>query len=463
MRLDATGRRDWLILDAADEVGGTWRDNVYPGVACDVPSHVYSYSFAPWDWSEAYAGGAEIQEYLVSLSHSRGLRDRIRFGQRVQCVRWIEAERAWEIRCDSGDVVFADAVIGAIGGLREPKYPDIPGRERFAGVSAHSARWPRDLPLDGKRVGVIGTAASAIQLVPGIVDRVGPLTVFQRTPSWIMPRDNRPYSRRRRWAYQHVPGLRRLHRARLYFRNELTWVAFGPLKDQLGGVAAKWAHRHLERHVDDPELREKLRPTYDLGCKRVLVDDNYYAALSQPNATLETRRIEAITPTGVTLADGEEIPLDVIVYATGFEIERPLGHLELIGRNGVNMAEAWGRRPRAYYGATMPNFPNFFMMVGPNAGLGHNSIVFIIESELRYVLSALELIRDRGLTLDLAPASMAAWLAEIDRRSATSVWESGCRSWYLNSAGENFTLWPGSTLEYAWRTRRFDPAAYRLG
>ncbi len=463
IKLDADGRRDWLILDAGDEVGGTWRDNTYPGAACDIPSHLYSYSFEPWDWSEAYSGGPEIQAYSVHVSHKYRLRDRICFGAHVIRAEWSERRLRWIITTEAGDVVISKCLIGAIGGLRDPKWPAIAGLDRFQGPLMHSSRWDHAVELEGRRVGVIGTGASAIQIVPGIIDRVGSLSLLQRTAPWIVPRNNRPYTRAERRRFVDSPWRRRAHRTALYLRQELSYLAFGPLRERLRPLATRIAAGHLEAQVPDPELRRALQPTFDIGCKRVLVDDAYYNSLSKPHASVITTPIEGVEADGIRLTDGSKIGLDVLVCATGFSIDKPLGPLQVIGREGADLGALWRRRPRSYLGMTMPGFPNFFMMMGPNAGLGHNSVIFMIECQLEYVIQAIRYAHRHGTTLDLDPRVMSAWQQEIDRRTATAVWGTGCRSWYLNEDGENFTLWPGSTIEYRWRTRRFDPTPYRTG
>ncbi|MFT7621756.1 MAG: cation diffusion facilitator CzcD-associated flavoprotein CzcO [Myxococcota bacterium] len=462
IKLDQSGQKDWLILESADEVGGTWRDNTYPGAACDIPSHLYSYSFAEWDWTEWYGGQREILDYAIHVSHRFGLRQRIRFKRRVTLAQWVEADRHWELQCDTGEVIHAAALVGAIGGLRDPSYPAIPGRETFEGTAMHTARWDHDAPLEDTRIGVIGTGASAIQVAPALGKTARSVHVFQRTPPWLVPRENRSYTAIERALFKRLPGRRRLHRARLYARQEVRYLPFGPLRDQLNGYATNIARQHLRKQIADPALRHRLAPTYAIGCKRILVDDAYYAAMGTGALQLEDAPIESIIPSGIRLQDGREHDLDALVFATGFTIQRPLGKLTVRGRNGQDLAEAWGNRPQAYLGMTMPGFPNFFMMVGPNAGLGHNSVIFIIESELNYIVDGLALIQARNAVVDLKPQAMNAWQAEIDRRSDATVWSTGCRSWYLNDKGQNFTLWPGSTVEYRLRTRRFDTNQYAV-
>ena len=462
IQLGRAGVRDVVILEAGSEVGGTWRDNTYPGAACDIPSHLYSFSFESADWSQAYAGQREIQDYLVGVSHRYRLRDRLYLRRRVREAAWQERERVWRITCDTGEVFEAPALVAAIGGLRDPAYPDIPGRDTFAGPTMHSARWDASVPLAGRRVGVIGTGASAIQIVPALAPRVGELRLFQRTPAWVLPRGNRPYSAPRRLALRLVPGAQRLHRWRLYLSQEARFLGFGRLSPLLSGPTEAVARRHIRRHVPDPDLQRRLTPDYRLGCKRVLIDDAFYPAVASDHVTLVDQAVDAVTSRGVVTRDGQEHPLDVLVYATGFRIDQPLGDLRVVGREGRVLSDVWAERPGAYLGMAVPDFPNLFTLVGPNVGLGHNSIVFVIECQLRTIVPAVRRILDEAVTLDVAPESLDAFLREVDERTAKTVWHSGCRSWYLTEDGTNFVLWPGSTLELWWRTRRFDPAAYRI-
>lgn len=460
--LKRAGIERFVMLESADEVGGTWRDNTYPGAACDVPSQLYSFSFdLNPDWSHAYAQGEEIQRYLVGVSHRHGVRPHLRFGRRVIEARWIEDAKRWLVRTDAGEVFEARALIAAVGGLRDPAYPNIQGRDTFAGPAMHSARWDHGVDLRGKRIGVIGTGASAIQIVPAVREQAASVTLFQRTPPWVFPRFDHSFGERRKRLYRRLPFLQRMHRASVYARMESRFVLFGPTGARLAPTIQNLARRYMERHIGDPELRRQLIPRYRMGCKRMLISDDYFEALSHDDVSLITDHIGRITPTGIVTEQGQSVDLDVLVYCTGFNVKQPLGSLEVHGRDGAELSAEWRARPRAYLGATIPGFPNLFVMVGPNSGLGHNSIVFMIEAQLRYIMDAIQRLKDVA-AFDLRAEVLDDFQREIDQRMQGMVWSSGCESWYLGPGGEQFVLWPGSTIEYWWRTRRFDPTAYRI-
>ena len=464
IRLKAAGIQDVVILEAGDEVGGTWRDNAYPGAACDIPSHLYSFSFEPRsDWSQAYASQPEIQDYLVHCADRYGLRDHLFLGTLVVDATWDEQERTWHVRAEDGRTWVADTVIGAIGGLRDPSYPGLPGRDRYEGVEMHSARWDHDVDLTGRRVAVVGTGASAIQVIPAIAGTAEHVTVFQRSPAWVLPRNQYPYPELLKQAFGRVPGLRRLHRVQQYWQKEARFLAFGRLSPAIMPVAEKLAGLYVRSQVRDPDLRAKVTPDYRMGCKRILISDDYYAALDRDDVTVVDRGVREVTPTGLVGEDGQHVEADVVIYCTGFRVEAPLGPLRVVGKGGVELREAWGRRPIAYKGMTMPGFPNAFLMIGPNSGLGHNSIIFMIESQLNYIVPAIQqVVQGDVAELDLAPAALEDFRAEVDRRTRHTVWSSGCDSWYLGPDGVNYTLWPGSTAEYRLRTAVFDVDRYRV-
>ena len=464
IRLKESGVQDVVILEAADEVGGTWRDNTYPGAACDIQSHLYSFSFEPNpDWSKAYSPQPEIQRYLVRTADRYGLRDHLYTGAHVLDATWGADTATWTVTTADDRAWQARAVVGAIGGLRDPKYPDLPGRDTFAGVEMHSARWDHDVDLAGKKVVVVGTGASAIQIVPAIAEEAGHVTLVQRTAPWILPRGQHDYPDLLKRAFRHVPGLQALHRTQLYWQNELRFAAFGRLNRVLMPVVEKVASAYLRTQVRDPELRRTVQPDYRLGCKRMLISDDYYPSLTRDDVDVVTDGIAEVTPTGLVTDAGEAIDADVIVYCTGFHIEAPLGRLTVRGTDGRTLQEAWDDRPISYMGVTMPGFPNLFLMVGPNSGLGHNSIIFMIESQLNYVVPALrDLVQGDVAAYDLRPEALAAFRDEVDRRSQHTVWSSGCDSWYVDAQGRNYTLWPASTAEYRLRMARFDPRPYRV-
>ena len=464
IRLKDADVQDFVILEAGDEVGGTWRDNTYPGAACDIPSHLYSFSFEPRaDWSRAYASQSEIRDYLVHCVDRYGLRDHLFLGTSVVEAAWDDHDRTWHVVAADGRRWVADALVGAIGGLRDPNWPDLPGREDYRGVEMHSARWDHGVDLAGKRVAVVGTGASAIQVVPAIAGTADHVTVFQRSPAWVLPRNQYDYPPLVRQAFRRLPGLRALHRVQQYWQKEARFLAFGRLSPAVMPVAEKLARWYLRSQVGDPQLRAKVRPDYRMGCKRILISDDYYAALDRPDVTVVDEGVREATPTGLVSESGREVDVDVVVYCTGFRVAAPLGQLQVTGRDGTSLQQAWGRRPIAYKGMAVPGFPNAFLLVGPNSWLGHNSIVFMIESQLNYVVPAIQqIVQGDVAELDLEPAALDDFRREVDRRTRHTVWSSGCDSWYLGPDGVNYTLWPGSTAEYRLRTARFDASRYRV-
>jgi cation diffusion facilitator CzcD-associated flavoprotein CzcO len=452
------------VIEKAEDIGGTWRENTYPGAACDVPSHLYSLSFAPKaDWTRMYASQPEIQAYLRETAERHGLMPLIQFGTAFSGATWDEARAHWHVETDRGPIVTR-SIVSAMGGLHHPSYPDLPGRDAFAGAAFHTAAWDHSVDLAGKRVGVIGTGASAIQVVPEIAKVAGHLTLFQRTPPWIMPKHDHAIAESTKARYRRLPFLRRLERARLFWLHELR-AFFGFTKvSKLTKQAEGLARHHLSKAVPDRALRAKLTPNYRLGCKRVLISDDYYPALQRPNVILETGDIARLTGAGVTTADGRVHDLDVIVYATGFDVTGSFARMNLVGRNGQRLAEAWSDGMGAYQGITVAGFPNYFMLLGPNTGLGHNSIIAMIEVQVRHVLDCLEALRGGARAIEVRPEAQARFLDWIRTRLADSIWQTGgCRSWYLDAQGRNTTLWPDSVMAYRRSARRARMADYRLG
>ncbi|MDP4026027.1 NAD(P)/FAD-dependent oxidoreductase [Methylobacterium sp. NEAU 140] len=452
------------VIEKGAGIGGTWRENTYPGAACDVPSHLYSLSFAPkTDWTRLYAGQPEIEAYLRETAERHGLTPLIGLETTLLGAAWDEAAGLWRAQTDRG-TIRARAIVSGTGGLHHPAYPDIPGRESFAGPSFHTAAWDHGADLDGKRVGVIGTGASAVQIVPELAARAGHLTLFQRTPPWIMPKNDRPIPAAARARYRRLPVLRRLERARLFWLHELR-ALFGFTKvSKLTDQAEAIARRHLKKAVPDPALRAKLTPRYRLGCKRVLISDAYYPALQRPNVTVETGTIARITRAGVATADGTVHALDALVYATGFDVTGGFRRVEIVGRGGLRLTEAWADGMQAYQGITVAGFPNYFMLVGPNTGLGHNSITAMIEIQVRHVLDCLRALERGARTIEVRPEAQARFVAGVRGRLDDSIWVAGgCRSWYLDAQGRNTTLWPDSVLAYRRSARRARLADYRLG
>ena len=462
--LKQAGYDDFIILDKEDDLGGTWRDNQYPGCACDVPSPLYSYSFElnP-DWSRLFAPQREIWAYLRGCARKYGLEAHIRYGSVVEQMHWDEDERRWDVQTiEHGELGSwrPRAVVSAAGALHLPAYPDIPGAERFAGTSFHSARWDHSCDLAGKRVAVIGTGASAIQFVPEIAARAGQLTVFQRTPPWIHPRPDAPIPARMRTAFRRAPVAARALRDAIYLGLEMRGLGFAVSPKLMAPLEAV-ARRHLASQVTDPALRARLTPDYTIGCKRILLSSDYYPALQRPNVSLVTEGITGITEAGVTTADGEEHKADVIIYATGFRVAESVTSLNVTGRDGRKLQPG---NLEAYRGVTVAGFPNLFLLLGPNTGQGHTSAVFMIESQIQHVLSCLRLLaKDKADAIEVAESAQRRYNDALQRRLRRAVWsEGGCRSWYLDSDGVNRTLWPGFTFEYWARTRRARPGDYAM-
>ncbi len=463
IRLQQEGIDDFVILERGDTVGGTWRDNTYPGAACDVVSHVYSLSFEPKsDWAGTYGDQEEIQEYLETCTAKHGLHRHLRFDHEVTWVTFDEGEGRWTVATRDGDEFDAPAMVVAVGALKDPAWARIEGIDEFAGPQMHSARWDHDVDLTDARVGVIGTGASAIQFVPQVAPVAARTTVFQRTAPWVVPKGEREFRAIEKLAFRFVPGLRRATRAREYLAMEATYKLFFETDTRLTGLGQRVLREFIRRSVTDPAKRRAVTPDITLGCKRVLKSNDWYPTIDRDDVDLETTSIARVTRSGVELTDGRTIELDVLIHGTGFAIEQPLGSMQVTGRDGADLATQWGTRPTAYLGITIPNFPNAFMLAGPNTGLGHNSMIFMLEQQIEYTLEAIGLLRSRpaGTTIEVTRSAHDEFVAEVDRRHTTAVWASGCHSWYLNEDGENFTLWPGSTIEYRRRVRHFDVAAY---
>ncbi len=461
--LKRSGMTGFAILERADEVGGTWRDNHYPGAACDVESHLYSFSFEPNPyWTRTFAGQSEILEYMKHCAGKYGIYPFIRFRTSVTRARWDERTGRWHVELDTGEILTARVLVSACGGLSRPAYPDIVGLDRFQGNTFHSARWNHDVALDGKRVAVVGTGASAVQIVPKIAPRVGRLSVYQRTPPWILPKPDRAIRPLERALFRRVPAAQALVREIIYWQREV--LALGFVKDpRILKVLEGLGRRYLKKSVKDRALRDKLSPSYAMGCKRILPTNDYYPALQRPNVELVTEGIQEVTPDGILTRDGGERMLDAIILATGFQVAEQVAPFEIEGRDGRNLAMEWRDGAEAYLGTTVSGFPNFFFIVGPNTGLGHNSMIVMIESQIAYILDAVETMHREHLKLvDVRPAAQEGFNARIHARLANTVWASGCRSWYQTRSGKNTTLWPGFTFDFRRRTRRFDVGAYEL-
>jgi cation diffusion facilitator CzcD-associated flavoprotein CzcO len=463
IRLLKDGERDFVLLERAGEIGGTWRDNTYPGCRCDVPSHLYSFSFAPNpSWSSTFSPQPEILDYLRDVARRFGVMPHVRFHTELRSADWDEAAARWRIETSQGPMT-ADVLICGQGPLSEPRLPEVPGIASFEGATFHSADWDHDHDLSGERVAVVGTGASAIQFVPAIQPLVGQLHVFQRTPPWVVPHPNRPMTRLERAIYSRLPLAQLAMRAGIYWARESFVLQFR--NRRVRRLATRIALRQLERQVPDPELRAKLTPRYEIGCKRILPTDEWYPAVTQPNVEVIDQALAEIRPRSVVAGDGSEREVDAIIFGTGFHVtEMPIAGM-VRGAHGRTLAEVWDGSPEAYKGAAVAGFPNLFLLVGPNTGLGHNSIVFMIEAQVDYVGDALATMRGRGASrVEVRPEAQAAYNDEVQELTRGTVWVTGgCASYYIDRNGRNSSLWPTFTWPFRKRTRQFDEGAYALG
>ena len=459
--LKRRGETDVVLLERAQDVGGTWRDNTYPGAACDVQSNLYSFSFAlnP-DWGRSYSEQPEIQAYLQRVAKDFDVRRHCVFGAEVTGARWDDEARRWLVSTPAGDV-RARVLVSAAGALADPTYPDIPGLDTFAGTVMHSARWDAGHDLTGEKVAVIGTGASAVQVVPAIQPLVDSITVYQRTPAWVVPRTDHPVAPLMRRLYRSVPGLQKAIRGGLYLFREFLVIGLAKRRRFLRPVA-KLAKAHLERQVRDPKLRRALTPDYTIGCKRILISNDYFPAVAAPNAELVTAGIAEVRPHSVVSRDGVERPTDTIVLATGFHVtDLPIAE-RIRGRDGRSLAEVWEDGMVSNRSATVAGFPNMFLLVGPNVGVGHTSMVYMIESQVNYVDDALRTMDAEALeVLETTREAQEAYRALIAEKSKGTVWlGGGCSSWYLDEHGHNTTLWPDFTFRFRKLTRKLDRENY---
>ncbi|GAB2681223.1 flavin-containing monooxygenase [Thalassiella azotivora] len=456
-RLLLDGVRDVVVLEKADDLGGTWRDNRYPGCACDVPSALYSYSFAPKpDWDTAFARQQQIWDYLRDVARETGVDRLVRYGHHLVEARWLDGEDRWALRTAAGHRMTTRTLVLATGALSVPAVPDLPGLADFTGPVFHSAHWPDgDDGLTGQRVALVGTGASAVQILPEIAPRTEHVTVFQRTPAWILPKVDRRWSDTEKRLYARFPLLQKVVRAGVFTRLESRVLAFTAHPGAMR-VVERVALRHLHRQVPDPALAERLRPRYRIGCKRILLSNDYWATFTRPDVALVTEPVTRVEADAVVDASGTRHPVDAVVLGTGFAVTEPYQDLTVTGPGGRTLAEEWSQGMAGYLGVAVAGFPNLFTLVGPNSGLGHSSMVFMIERQVGYVARALRLRDSRGATrIAVRRDAQDAFVAEVDRRSEDTIWVTGgCRSWYLDRFGRNRTLWPASVLTYWRRMRR---------
>lgn len=487
IRLKQMGVASLTVYEAACDIGGTWRDNAYPGAACDIPSHLYSFSFAPNpSWTRTFGSQPEILAYLKRCASEYGIDPLIRRNARVAAARFDDGARVWRLDIASSqpapagpsgadrtnhtdtpgetrETIEVDVVISATGPLSRPALPEIAGLDRFRGALFHSARWDHSCSLEGKTVAVIGTGASAVQFIPRIVPTVARLHVFQRTPPWIMPRPDRAVGPGMHRLFRALPLAQRLARWAIYWRHEARALAF-IVNPKWMQAPTRFAKNYLARRVADPVLRAKLAPDYLLGCKRVLLSSDYYPALTQPNVDVVTTRIREITPDGLVTEDGRRYPVDAIICGTGFDVADAGAPFPVIGARGADLDACWrAEGPQAYLGASIAGFPNFFTMIGPNTGLGHNSMVFMIESHIAYIASCLSRLCKRGArTMEVKAEVQRAFNERLQAAFRGTVWMSGCRSWYLSKSGKNTTLWPRFSFAFRRLTRRMRESDYRF-
>lgn len=463
IKLKQQNKRSFVILERGSDIGGTWRDNSYPGAACDVLSHVYSYSFEPNpNWSRMFSGQEEILQYMKHCIQKYDLRSHIMTGQNVVKAEFDEDQGLWTVKTEAGDTFTARVVVGATGPLNKASYPNIPGRESFQGAQFHTSHWDHGFDYKGKKVAVIGTGASAIQVVPAIAPDVQELALFQRTPPWIMPRPDRAIAEWEHKLFRSFPGLQMAYRTILYWMLEVR--AFGFVRNpKVLEFGSRIALRHIHKYVKDPKLRKKLSPQYTMGCKRILLSNDYYPALTRDNVDVVTDSITEITPNGIKAGD-KEYAVDAIVYATGFQASENMAPFEIRGLHGLDIRELWAHGGEAYLGSTVSGFPNLFTIVGPNTGLGHNSIIHIIESQVAYAMDGVDTIFNKKLKYVNIPEGVQdKFNNQIQQKLSKTIWNvGGCNSWYLNDSGKNTTLWPGFTYEFRKLTKRFDAENYEL-
>ena len=462
IQLKKAGIDSFTIFEKADRLGGTWRDNTYPGAACDVPSFSYCFSFEQKrDWSRKWSPQEEIRDYMDHCARKYDLLHHIRFATEIAGARFDEGEGVWHLRTVSGEEVAAEVLVSAVGQLNRPLIPDIPGLDCFQGARFHSARWRHDCDLTGKRVAVIGNAASAIQFIPQIAPRVGHLSIFQRSANWMLPRGDRAYRAWEKWCFTHVPLLARLYRWKIWLQLEMRFPLFRRNRFLAWGVR-RMAEKSLGELVADPRLRPVLLPDYPVGGKRILISDDYYQTFTRKNVELVTSRIDHLTENAVVTRDGAAHPADVVILATGFQSTAFLAPMHIEGPGGRSLTAEWADGAHAYRGITVAGFPNFFMMYGPNTNLGHNSIIFMLESQTRYILGGIRTLIARNLRyLDVDPEVMRAYDERVQAELADTVWAATGKSWYKTDAGRITNNWSGSTLRYWWTTRRFDCEHYR--
>jgi cation diffusion facilitator CzcD-associated flavoprotein CzcO len=458
--LRRAGYTDLTIFERGERLGGVWNDNTYPGASCDIPSHLYEFSFAPNPrWSRRFAPQREIQAYIEDVARAHGVFERAHTGTEVTAARWDEERRRWTLTTPNGDHE-ADVLLTACGQLSTPSVPAIPGLGDFAGPAFHTARWRHDVDLSGCRVAVVGTGCSAIQVVPEIQPQVAQLDIYQRSPGWTIPKMDFPYRERTKRLFERFPALQRLDRWSVFTFHDIGAAALTKHRWILRAFR-KLGQWQINRAIADPELRRAVTPTDEVGCKRIMLTDDWYPTLTKPNVDLVTERIEAVTATGIRTADGRERPADAIVLATGFKAHAFVAPMEITGVGGRTLADTWAGAPRAYYGLTVPDFPNLFLIYGPNTNGGTGSVISTIEAGMNHVLAALrELDRTGAERIEVRREAAAAFDRDLRQALAGTVWASGCRNWYVDENGFDPNQWPWTWSAYRRRTAQLAPGAY---
>ncbi|HYB99602.1 MAG TPA: NAD(P)/FAD-dependent oxidoreductase [Candidatus Limnocylindrales bacterium] len=463
IHLRKDGIQSFRIFEKAHRVGGTWRENTYPGCACDVASFAYCFSFEQkTDWSRKWSPQGEILDYMEHCVRKYGLDEHIRFGAEIAGATFDEQAGVWHVRTAGGDIIEADIVVSCVGQLHRPNIPDIEGLDRFQGKVFHSARWDHEYDLTGRHVAVVGNAASAIQFIPHIARKVARLSIFQRSANWMVPRGDRAYTPAEKERFRRHPWMAKAYRWWIWFAHEL-WF---PVFRRNGYLSVQWergAVQYMESIIQDPQLRQALMPDYPIGAKRILISDDYYQSLTLPNVELIRDGVARLTENSIVTRSGREVPIDTLILATGFRTTEFLVPMQIEGTGGRNLHEAWKEGARAYYGMTVSGFPNFFMMYGPNTNLGHNSIIFMIECQTAYIMDLIRKMRAQDVgTVDLRSEVMEAYNRKLQQNLARTAWAAVDKSWYKDAAGHITNNWSGTTTTYWWHTRHADLADYKL-
>ena len=463
IRLKEQGQDDLLLIEKGHDVGGCWRDNTYPGAACDVPSHLYSYSFERhYPWSRRFAPQQEIFAYQQYCARKYDIYRHIRFNTEVADARYQDDTGTWQVTLTNGDILTCKALITATGQLNQPAYPPLAGIEDFQGAHFHSARWNHEIDLTGKTVAVVGTGASAIQFVPEVAKQAARVKLFQRSAAHVIAKPDRPYHSLEHRLLKWLPATQTLDRLRIYAANESRVLGFTSLQQAM--KIYEWLFkRHLRKQIADPALREKLTPDYPMGCKRILMSNDYYPALAKDHVDVINHGIASVDATGLTDTDGTHHQADVIIYGTGFRATDFLTPMTVIGRDGQDLNQAWQDGAEAYLGITVRGFPNLFMLYGPNTNLGHNSIIYMLESQIHYVRQCLAEMDEQGLrALEVRDTVQAQFNDDVQRKIRATVWDKGCHSWYKTDSGKNTNNWPGFTFDYRRLTRHVNWSDYEL-